>query len=179
MENEEHGLCRKDERTLLRKKYGELKKLCEHRLSLEPNDMDALFYYATVLEVTGDFEGAEKKFEKLYNITKDRMFLVCEALPEFMQGKRKEAAAKLRKVTEEEGDCNKVFYVFKMAVQNGEINIGREALLKCLKIDSDKTRQNLSEFFASLKPKSMEERKFLVNLIILLNDVQQLKKMKK
>ena len=80
------------------KKYSELKEFCKAELDLRPEDVDLLFFYASALGALGENKAAKNAFEKLFRLTKDRLFLVCESIPTFKEGLCEEAEKELREV---------------------------------------------------------------------------------
>jgi tetratricopeptide (TPR) repeat protein len=156
------------------KKYKELKEFCKAELDLRPDDVDLLFFYASAIEALGENRAAKNAFEKLFRLTKDKLFLVCESIPAFREGLREEAEKELEEVEREEKDVNKLFFAFKVAVNNGELEIGRRVFYKCITLDAKKTSELLQAYYESLHANSIEKRMFFVSVLELLKDVSKI-----
>jgi len=156
------------------KKYAELKSFCEGELSLHQNDIDLLFFYASALEALGEHEKARNYFEKLFNITKEKLFLVCKSIPSFSLGERQTAIRDLEKVKNDEENPHVLFYAFKVAVKNGEIETAQKILYKAFKKSPNETIDNLQKFFEDIKTASMEKRIMFIAIINLLREIKRL-----
>lgn len=156
------------------KKYSELIAFCKEQMEFYPDDVDILFNYASALEATGRYAEARNAFAKLFRITNERLYLICETLPDFMEGKEKEAVAALEKEISEDDKVESLFFAFEVAAKNGEPKVAKKALTKALQIDTKKTTQLLQELFEKAKV-SMEERLLLVTVIELLKSLEKKK----
>ncbi|MEM3422560.1 MAG: hypothetical protein QXF35_02415 [Candidatus Bilamarchaeaceae archaeon] len=152
-------------------KYAEIKSFCESELQLHPNDIDLTFYYASSLEALGEHEKARNYFEKLFNLTKENIFLICKSIPSFALGERAKAKEDIEKVLKVEKDPNILFYAFKVAVKNGESTTAKHGLFLALKTSPEKTIENLQKFFEEVKGTSIERRVFFVSIINLLRSL--------
>ncbi|MBD3398375.1 tetratricopeptide repeat protein [Candidatus Micrarchaeota archaeon] len=155
-------------------KYSELEQFCKSKLQFSPGDPDLMFYYAVALEEQGEYAKARNVFEKLYRITHDWLFRICEAIPEYMQGNSKTAKKILKKATEKENkSAANLFFAFRIAVNANDAEAAKEALWKAFAIDPEKTLGRLREFFEKTKEKRPERRKLFVALLGLLSDMRK------
>ncbi len=154
-------------------RYKELKEFCKAQLSIRPENVDLLFFYASSLEALGEHEAAKNYFKKLFSITKDRLFLICESISDFAQGNREGALVELDEVAINEEDPNKLFYAFKIAVQNKEPELGSKALYKSFKCAPKITIEKLQEFFEGFKEASSERRQFFIALLTFLSKLSK------
>lgn len=163
----------KMEKMFTEAKYKELKEFCAAQLSIYSEDVDLLFFYASALDALGEYEVAKNFFTKLFNITKDRLFLICESIPDFAIGNRDEALAELEKAVDEESDPNKLFLAFKIAVQNSEVDVGSRVLYKCFKNNPKRAMERLQELFESVTWASTERRIFFISVLSLLRELSK------
>ena len=154
-------------------KYKELKELCKSQLSIHSEDVDLLFFYASSLEALGEHEAAKNYFKRLFDITKDRLFLICQSIPDFAQGNRDGAVDELNEVAAKEDDLNKLFQAFRIAVQNGAPEVGSKLLYSSFKRDPKTTIVKLQEFFESVSDPSPERKRFFVTLLDFLNKLSK------
>ncbi len=168
------AFLQKMQQMLSENKCRELKEFCKAELDLRPEDVDLLFFYASALEALGENKAAKNAFEKLFRLTKDRLFLICESIPDFREGLREDAEKELAEVEREEKDVNKLFFAFKVAVGNGEIEVGRRVFYKCFTLDSKKAIELLEAYYESLHARSIEKRMFFVSVLGLLREVSKL-----
>lgn len=153
--------------------YTELKAFCKTQLEIYDDDVDILFYYASSLEALGEHEAAQNFFTRLFNITKDRLFLICSTIPEFQRGKRKEALAALDEVAADEDDPNKLLYAFKIAVKNGEPGVGSKILYKSFHTDPKLTVDTLQVFFEEFNNIGLTRERFLISVLDLLRELSK------
>lgn len=153
------------------KRYAELREFCKAELDLRPEDVDLLFFYAGSLEALGEHKSAKNAFERLFRLTKDRLFLVCESIPAFKEGMFEEAEKELEEVAREEQDLPRLFFAFKVAVENGKVEMGRKILHKCFSLDSKKTIELLEAHYEGLHARSIERRMFFVSILSLLKEL--------
>ena len=154
------------------KKYKELGEFCKEKLQFSPEDTDLLFYYAVSLEFMGEYDAAKNAFEKLFRITKDRIFRICEAIPEFMKGDRKKAVSIL-KYANKDDDPAHLFFAFRIAMDGGEERLASEALKKAFASDPNKTILLLQAYFEGLHEKRPERLLLFVALLELLKEVER------
>ncbi|MFA6530309.1 MAG: hypothetical protein WCT31_01150 [Candidatus Micrarchaeia archaeon] len=153
------------------KKYQELEEFCKRELSLYPKDIDLLFFYSSALEAQGKYSLAKKSFIKLFNITKDRIFQVCESIAEFAEGDRAQGEKTLNEITDKEENLDKLFKVFEVAIKNDEGNIGLRILQKCFMLNRKKTIEFLQELFEKSHERKPERALIMVNTINLLKSL--------
>lgn len=158
------------QRMLLEKKYPELREFCKAQLGIAPDDVDALFHYASALEALGEHENAERAFSKLFRLTHDRLFLICRSIPEFREGKREEAIASLKKAEKEEEDADKLLFLFEVALKNGETDIAGDAFHKAFRKDYKKALAHLQELFEKSGALNIQKRVLLASILMMLKE---------
>ncbi len=163
---------KKLEQLLKEKKHMELKKFCKEKLQFNPEDTDLLFYYAVSLEMLGEYDAAKNTFEKLFRITNDKIFRICEAVPEFMKGNKEQAVSILKYATRKDSDPAHLFFAFRVAIEGGEREIASEALKKAFASGPKKTVSLLQKYFAGLHEKRPERLLLFVALLELLKEAE-------
>lgn len=164
---------KKLEQLLKEKKHTELKKFCKEKLQFSSDDTDLLFYYAISLEILGEYDAARNTFEKLFRITKNKIFRICEAVPEFMKGDRKKAVSILKYATKKDSDPTHLFFAFRIAIEGGEGRLASEALKKAFSYDPKKTISLLQKYFEGLHEKRPERLLLFVALLELLEETER------
>jgi tetratricopeptide (TPR) repeat protein len=162
---------KKMEQLFSEKKYAELKAFCKDRLQITPDDPDVVFYYASALEAMGEHHAARNAFERLHRITKDLLFMICEAIPEFMDGQRDEAVSILKKATMEDEKESDLFLIFRIAAERGETEIASDALIKAYRNDPQKTLQDLQVHIEGLHEQRPERARLFVTVLRILMDI--------
>jgi len=160
------------ERLFNGKKYSELLQICKGRIDLFPEDVNALFYYASALHALGRYKESKNTFAKLFAITKDRLFLICESIPEFSGDGQEDAVSLLRKETEEDDKAENLLFVFRVAIKNGEFDVANNALRKAFNSDPKKTIDALQEIFEKTHAKSIEMRLLFATVIKMLRNLE-------
>ena len=155
---------------LLEGKYAELEEFCKTQLSINPEDIEILFHYASVLEALGKHEKAEKIFSKLFRITNDRLFLICRAIPKFREGSREDAVEELKKVRQEEESVDTLLFLFEVAMRNGETDVAGEAFYKAFKKDHKKAIAYFQEFFEKSRGMGKQKRILIASILMLLKE---------
>jgi len=163
---------KKLEKLLKEKKHSELQEFCREKLQFKPEDTDLLFYYAVSLEMLGEYDAARNTFEKLFRITKDKIFRICEAIPEFMKGDNEKAASILKYATKKDDDPGHLFLAFRIAIEGGEGALASAALRKAFSLGPSRTIVLLQEYFEGLHEKRPERILLFVSLLELLKEVE-------
>ncbi len=163
---------KKLEQFLKEKQHAELQKFCREKLQFTPEDTDLLFYYAVSLEMLGRYDASRNTFEKLFRITKDKIFRICEAIPEFMKGDKEKAVSILKYATRKDDNPEHLLFAFRVAIDGGEGRIASEALKKAFSLDPNKTIVLLQEYFEGLHEKRPERVLLFVSLLELLKEVE-------
>lgn len=157
---------------LKEKKHRELKEFCREKLQFSPEDTDLLFYYGVALEQLGEYDAARNTFENLFRITKDKIFRICEAVPEFMKGDREKAVAILKYTEKKDSDPEHLFFAFRVAIEGGEGALASELLRKAFASGPGETIRLLQEYFEGLHEKRPERLLLFVSLIELLREME-------
>lgn len=89
-----------------------------------------------------------------------------------MEKHGKEALETLEKVLKSEKDPKKLFYLFKVAVGNREVEMAYRTLYKSYALDPEKTAKELDKFFSKVK-KEPEERKAFKSVLKLVRKVNK------
>jgi tetratricopeptide (TPR) repeat protein len=152
------------------KKYAELLEFCKGKLQFSPEDTDLLFYKALSLESLGRHDAAKNAFEKLFRITHDELFRICEAVPQFGKGERKSAVSILKYETKKTEDAPRLFFAFRIASGQGEVKVAADALKKAFSINPKKTLSLLQDYFESLQEKRAERALLFVALLGILRE---------
>lgn len=155
-------------------KYAELLAFCREQKEFYPEDVDVLFNYASALEALGKYAEARNAFAKLFRITNERLFLICETLPDFMEGKEKEAVEALEKEIEEDNKAESLFFAFEVAVKNDEPAVAKKAFLKAFEIDPKKAIELLQDLFEKSKG-TVAQRVLFVTIINVLKSLEKKK----
>lgn len=152
------------------KKYSQLLEFCREKLQFSPEDTDLLFHEALALEGLGKHDSAKNAFEKLFRITHDELFRICEAIPQFGKGERKSAVSILKYETKKANDAPRLFFAFRVASGQGEMNVAGEALRKAFSLDHKKTLALLQNYFEGLHEKRAERAMLFVTLLGILRE---------
>lgn len=164
---------KKLERLAREKEYVALKAFCKEKLQFSPEDTDLLFYCAVSMEQLGEYDSARNTFEKLFRITKDKIFRICEAVPEFMKGDREKAVKILKYAKKKDEKPENLFFAFRIAIDAGEGALASELLRKAFASGPRKTIQLLQEYFEGMHEKRPERLLLFVSLIELLREVER------
>ncbi|MBN2122471.1 hypothetical protein JW721_05470 [Candidatus Micrarchaeota archaeon] len=152
------------------REYAELLEFCKGKLQFSPEDTDLLFHMALALEGLGRHDAARNAFEKLFRITHDELFRICEAVPQFSKGERKSAISILKYETRKTEDAPRLFFAFRLASEQGEANVAADALRKAFAVDHKKTLSLLQGYFEGLHEKRAQRALLFVTLLGILRE---------
>lgn len=152
------------------KKYADLLEFCREKLRFSPQDTDLLFYMALAFEFMGQYDSAKNAFENLFRNTHDELFRICEAIPQFEKGERRNAVSILKHETEKTADAPRLFFAFRIASGQGEAEVAAGALRKALSTDHRKTLSLLQDYFEGLHEKRAERTRLFVTLLGILRE---------
>ena len=157
-----------------RGEYVQLQAFCKEKLEFNPGDPDLLFYYAVSLEAQKKYGAAKNAFEKLYRITNDLVFRICESIPEYKEGNTKNAGKMLRWAVDKENEnVENLFFAFRVAVESGETKTAQKTLAKAIAIDPAKTREFIQGYFEKTGDLGMERKLLLIALLDFLRTMEK------
>lgn len=152
----------------------QLQAFCKEKLEFNPEDPDLLFYYAVSLEAQKKYGTAKKAFEKLYRITHDLIFRMCESIPEYKEGNKKNAGKMLTWTVEKENkNVENLFFAFRVAVEEGEAKTAQKTLAKAISMDPVKTREFIQDYFEKIMGLGMERKLLIIALLDFLRTMEK------